>query len=122
MILIISGIILGLSILFTMTKYEGLQILGIAGIIISLGFGFLLMGILFPIETEIIVPDDAFMEKNESSIVLVVPNVGNRVITNPAVIRYIDTTDTIKVRYDYNSYGGKVDNIKIYVEKDGWRY
>jgi hypothetical protein len=126
MVLIISGIILGLCILgFLKSLDKGWEAMTLLCFFIgfaTVAFGFILFGTMFPVETEITIPQGAFIEKNESSIVLVVPNVGNKVITDPAIIRYIEIGDTIKVRREYNSYGIELDKTRIYVEKKGWKY
>lgn len=126
MILIISGIVLVVGILLFLLavakNIEPLFVVGFLMCIFSIIFGFLLLGCLVSVETTFTIPEDAFIEKNKNSIVLVVPNIGNKVITDPAIIRHIEISDTIKVRKNYNSYGFQVENTKIYVEKNGWKY
>ena len=122
MILIISGIVLFLGVLFVILPWKPLMAIGIVFIIFSIFIGFLIIGLTFSVETEITIPQGAFIEKNENSIIVVVPNIGNKVITDPAVIRHLEVGDTIKVKKKYNSYGGQVDKTRIYVEKKGWKY
>jgi len=125
MVLIISGILLAVGIIIfflgVMIDLDGMMGFGFFLAFFTIIFGFLFVGLALPVETEIIVPDGSFIEKNENSIVLVVPNIGNKVITDPAIIRHIEVGDTIKVMYDYNSYGGELREW-IYVEKNGWKY
>jgi len=124
MILIISGIVLFLGIILVniCSSESVFYLLGVICIIFSCFFGFLAIGVLYPIETEIIIPEGAFMEKNENSIIIVVPEVGNKVITDPAIISYLSVGDTIKIKRRYNSYGIELDPIRIYVEKNGYKY
>ena len=126
MLLVIFGIILVVCIVLfflTMnTRFESVAMVCFFVAVVTAFLGFGMVGTMMPVETEIIIPQGYFIEKNENSIVLVVPNIGNKVITDPAIVAYIEVGDTVKVRKEYNSYGLQVDRTRIYVEKNGWKY
>jgi len=131
-ILVVSGITLMIGfILFfisinagwpTSSGLEALSILGFFIMILSVILGFFLMGMLYPYTTEITIADQGYIEKNEKSLVIVAPNVGSKLITDPAIIAHIEISDTVKIKRDYNSYGLEIDPVRIYVEKNGWKY
>ena len=125
-ILLVSGIILMIGfILFFLginVGWEAIPILGFFMMVIAVIFGFGILGFIFPYTTEITIADQGYIEKNEKSLVIVAPNVGSKLITDPAIIAHIEINDTVKIKRDYNSYGLEIDPVRIYVEKNGWKY
>ena len=125
-ILLVSGIILMIGfILFFLginVGWEALPILGFFMMVIAVIVGFGMFGFIFPYTTEITIADQGYIEKNEKSLVIVAPNVGSKLITDPAIITHIEISDTVKINRDYNSYGLEIDPVRIYVEKNGWKY
>jgi len=125
-ILLVSGIILMIGfILFFLginVGWEALPILGFFMMVIAVIVGFGMFGFIFPYTTEITIADQGYIEKNEKSLVIVAPNVGSKLITDPAIIAHIEISDTVKIKRDYNSYGMEIDPVRIYVEKNGWKY
>ena len=78
-------------------------------------------GFILPIETKYEYPKDAFIKKINNSIVIVVPDIGNRKIEDPVLILYLTENDTVIVQQDYNSYGIKLQN-HFYIIKNGHKY
>lgn len=124
MILIISGsILVSCIILFIIALVKGWDDFAFAffliGLVVSvLGLG--MLGNTIIIDTKYEYPSDAFIEKNERSIVVVVPDLGNKTITDPAIVGYLSESDTVMVVRKYDSYG--VHDETIYVKKNGYKY
>jgi hypothetical protein len=130
-ILVVSGIILMIGfILFFLginaginAGWEALPAFGFFMMVIAVIGGFGVFGFLFPYTTEITIADKGYIEKNETSLVIIAPNVDSKVITDLAVVAFVEVGDTVKIKREYNSYGIELDiNMRIYVEKNGWKY
>ena len=105
-------------------KWEGIAIFVSVIGTIAVVFGLGLIGFLHPVEHKTILPEGAFLEKTNNIIVVVVPNIGNKIIDDPAIVNYLTKGDTIIVKRDYNSYGLQIqsDKVMIYVRKNGRLY
>ena len=124
MILIISGVILFICIiLFVLSVLNdwvnaAFAFFMIGVVVVIVGFG--MLGNTFIVDVKYVYPNDAFIEKNEKTLVVVVPKLGNKTITDPAIVGYLAETDTVVIVQTYDSYG--LHDETIYVKKNGWKY
>ena len=123
MILIISGIVLGIGLLLLFLSGNNLniKILGVVYILISIVFGFFLIGVCVSVKEtlEIIKPIEivrsgttTFVKIQEGKILKTIESDSHR-------IYLIDTNNLrVEVLNKYNSYGFSPDNFPIYTLLD----
>jgi hypothetical protein len=117
MILIIGGILVVIGIIGIIIGIakEDSDFLGSGAIIVAISIMvmFILLGILYPVDTKYAYDKTGIIEINKFSVVVITMN-SNKIYTD-SIVRYnVSESDSVFIKQDINSYGRVIDGcIKI---------
>lgn len=109
MILYISGLVFLIGLVFLF--YDYLSSFGIIMIVISLMFGFGMLGFLIPVRMEICTSKYMFIVKTDRYVLVELDN--GKIIKSDKAYIYNADPKNIRIKKEFNSYGVNINNSLV---------